>query len=103
MRIVTLKTLAEFLLTLPDEEEINMATDSKDGCGCLMTKYGIANGFDFETSDMLFGWRDNNNYLQVAIEDNVFNIFKEEPLGVYCGTVGAWKKLIKPEFLNQIK
>jgi hypothetical protein len=103
--IVTLKELADFLLTLPDEESINMTSgDYNDTLGgCLMTKYGKAQGWKFQDCFINRGWYADQriNSLIAIMERNPFQLFESNRA---CENiedtkkVKYWKSVLRPEY-----
>lgn len=101
--IVTLKELRDFLLTLPDEESINMTSgDYNDTLGgCLMTKYGKVQGWKFQDCYIFRGWVKSNRLIAI-MERSPFQLFISNPA---CENiedtrkVKYWKGILKPEFM----
>lgn len=103
---VTLKELASFMLTLPDDERITMWTGSNDPdiTGCLMTKYGRKQGWDFyecKAVEDASRWVMQSGDTVATLENTPFRIFLAEPDGNgKYHLVGAWKKAMKKEYKN---
>ncbi len=101
--IVTLKELRDFLLTLPDEESINMTSgDYNDTLGgCLMTKYGKAQGWKFQDCYIFRGWVESKRLIAI-MERSPFQLFESNPACVDIEDtkkVKHWKNILRPEYM----
>lgn len=97
---VTLKDLADFLKSLPDDEPINMATGFNTGeCEvCLMTKYALKQGWEFYLS-RLHDWINDRQFTIATLEDNPFMLFATGGIAMPNQVIAkGWKDVLKPEY-----
>lgn len=97
----TLKDIAEFLKSLPDDEDINMSSGANEGCGCLLTKYLRNQGiqFNYVFSKGSYYTDGESEYCDLSFGHcDIFDLFFTPRKEGDNTKVKYWKDNLRPEY-----